>query len=705
MRKIISVLIVVVYFICSLPVLSFAQPMTPTTENAGETLPDLDVPVSTQGTSSKITLELKGVDILDVLKVLSKKSGLNIVAGKNVRGQVTLFLQDVDVWDALRIVLETSELAYEQKGDIIKVITKSDYEAVHGKPYADTKITKLIPLTYAKAQSVSETLNQLKSNVGRIIVEEPTNSVIVIDTPEAFAEIKEAIKSIDVPMRSQVFHLRYADVEELETKLSELVTPNVGVIKVDKRTNKLVITDIPSKLEQISEIVKAFDEKPRQVLIEAKIVEVSLEDEYVLGIDWNMIFYRSEVSPISYASNSLGGLDIPNTSGPLSGVEGSDLAVFTINATNDDFHAVISALEGMGKTNTLANPRVAVLDNEEAAIAVATRQPFVSQTVVQGDNTSTTADNVEFVDVGVTLSVTPSITEDNYILIDVKPEVSTAGTPLTLTSTDANGEQFTRTVVPVVTSQEVETTVLVKSGSTIILGGLIQDSQVASRKKVPVLGDIPFIGAAFQNKSDDFKKTELVIFITPYILSSDRSSPELDLYLTNEGNLLPFNEAGGIDDDYYTHSKQSQSYLHIDDRPYWDSSADHRGARLRDYSDSINEFGGGSGQGLSQFRPDTGARQPVLTEEYVDDEYLRLLKKRIFDSIINDPSLKGLSGEVRISLVISRNGYLKRVNAYSLSNNLLNNMIILAINNSAPYPPFPFTDSSLEHTLNFTFFF
>ncbi|MBU1863578.1 MAG: hypothetical protein KKH94_07955 [Candidatus Omnitrophica bacterium] len=566
MRKVIIVIMLNVFFVCTSSSFSFSQ--LPQTSEEDMFLNDTNV-TETRSGSSLITLELKGVDILDVLKVLSKKSGLNIVAGKNVRGQVTLFLQDVEVWDALKIVLETSDLAYEEKGDIIKVITKSDYEMIYGESYGDKRKVELIELRHAKAPAVSEILNHLKSNIGKVVVVEATNSIVVIDTPVALETIRKSVKTIDVPMLTRIFDVKYANVEDLETKLSELITTNVGSIKADARTNKIMVTDITSKIEQIATLIKAFDTKPRQVLIEAKIIEVVLEDEYALGIDWDLVFTRSKVKPVSYTSNALGGVNIPNSSGPLSGVNSSDLAIFTINGSTDEFYAVISALEGMGKANTLSNPRVAVLNNEEASIAVATRQPFVSQTVVQSDSTSTTADNVEFIDVGVTLSVTPTITDDAYIVMAVKPEVSTAGTPLTLEGTDDNGETYTRTVVPIVTSQEVETTVIVRSGTTIVLGGLIQDSQSITMNKVPLLGDIPFLGAAFRSKSDDFKKTELVIFITPRVISPDEISEELDLYFDQNGKGKAFNEMGGAPLEYNAAAQKSQPYFRIQEEPFW----------------------------------------------------------------------------------------------------------------------------------------
>jgi len=536
-----------------------------------------------------ITIEVNGLEVVDVLKILAKKSGLNIVAGKNVRGTVSIFLQEVEVTKALRIILATAGLAYDEREGIINVMTRADYEAVYGVSYDDKRQTKFIKLTHVSAHEVKTIIEALRSTVGEILVNAGTNALILIDTPAALESMRNAIEQIDAPQSSHVFILKYASAADIEDKLTELITPDFGVLKVDERTNKIVVRDTAAKINAIADMITAFDEKPRQVLMEAKIVEVTLDDEYILGVDWDAIFKRTDASAISYASEAFGGVSVPATSGPLADA-GSSLPVFTLNNSSNDFHAVITALEGMGKTNILSNPRVTVLNNEEATIAVATRQPFVSQTVVQGDTTSTTADNVEFVDVGVTLSVRVTISDDDYILTEVKPEVSTAGTPLTLTSTDTNGQPFTRTVVPVVTSQEVETKVLVKTGTTIVLGGLIQDSESVMIKKLPILGDLPLIGALFRNKVDDFKKTELVIFITPRIIAPDISSRERELFFDENDRKKEFNELGGPSNEFYKSSQDSQFYLDVHDEPYWQKNRKLNGILIQNYSDvySVN---------------------------------------------------------------------------------------------------------------------
>ncbi|MEA3305661.1 MAG: hypothetical protein U9R52_02485, partial [Candidatus Omnitrophota bacterium] len=126
-----------------------------------------DVPVT-----DKISLDFKGVDIIDVLKMLSARSNLNIVAGKNVKGKVTLFLKDVDIWDAFEIILTANKLAYDKEKDIINVMTERDYEQLYGEKYYNKKELRLYKLKYAKAANISKALNQVKSKIGKVVIDE-----------------------------------------------------------------------------------------------------------------------------------------------------------------------------------------------------------------------------------------------------------------------------------------------------------------------------------------------------------------------------------------------------------------------------------------------------------------------------------------------------------------------------------------------------
>ncbi|MDD2654820.1 MAG: secretin N-terminal domain-containing protein, partial [Candidatus Omnitrophica bacterium] len=138
------------------------------------------------------TLELKDMDILDILKLISKKSGLNIAAGKNVKGRITIFLKDVNVWDALRIILETNDLAYSQEEGIVKVMTAKEYETIYGKKFTDKTSVKIIPLKFANAGAIVPLLTQIKSAIGKVIADEKSNTVVIIDTPQNITKIGRA---------------------------------------------------------------------------------------------------------------------------------------------------------------------------------------------------------------------------------------------------------------------------------------------------------------------------------------------------------------------------------------------------------------------------------------------------------------------------------------------------------------------------------
>ncbi len=520
-----------------------------------------DVYATAAGGGGVITLELQGVNILDVLKLLSKRSGLNIVAGKNVQGQVSLFLQEVKVMDALMTILETSELAYVEDRGIIKVITKKEYEDLYGKPYRDTRETRRYDLLYTKAENLVPVLTQMKSTFGKIVPESRTNTLIITEATDILKDMEQMIQRADQPYESKVFKLRYAKADELGAKLQKIIQPSSGSLEVDEKSNRIFVRDSVERVQQIEDMITAFDIRQTQVLIEAKIIEVRLSDNFRFGIDWDLV------------ADKVGSLNtiVGAAAFPVTGPTGAALSTLTLGSGNDDLQVVLQMIESMGKTNTLSSPRLAVLNNEEAKLSVATRQPFVSQTVVQSVNTSTTADQVQFVDVGVTLHVTPTISADDFVRMKVKPEVSTAGTPVTLEGV-ANGSDtpFTRTIIPVVTTQELETAVTLKSGTTLVIGGLIQDIDGKTMVKLPILGNIPWVGRAFTSKTHDATKTELVIFLTPTILSPEVTSPEVKKYFDPAGKMLIHNEVGGyIYDKAYIHSGGP---FRIDDKPYWEVS-------------------------------------------------------------------------------------------------------------------------------------
>lgn len=466
--------------------------------------------------SNKISLDIKGMDIVDVLKMLSTRSGMNIVMGKNVTGKVTLFLKNVDLWDAFEIILSANDLAYERKGDIINVMTQRDYELQYGGRYQDKKQAKIIHLKYAKAADLSRALNQIKTNLGRIVVDDGSNTLALIDAPEKVKEMEDFINTTDLPVQTKVFSLNYAQADKIQPKIQESITKGVGSIKIDERTNKIAVTDYPEKLDDIGKIILAFDEKTPQVVIDAQIVEINpKKDQFTMGIDWDYWIKKN--------IRLIGSLPAQNLSDLASGVPNKlSIGVAAASTLVDpsgpgQYKSIIDMLRVIGETKILSSPRIMTLNNQEAKILVGTKEAYITSSTSQaGTGTAVTSQTVNFVDVGIKLYVTPTINRDGFVIMKIKPEISSS------VRTDITSEgQITQ--IPIVTTSESETSVMVKDGTTIVIAGLKKDQQVKEVRKIPFLGDIPFLGVAFRNTRTESIQTELVIFLTPHIVSGEET--------------------------------------------------------------------------------------------------------------------------------------------------------------------------------------
>ena len=460
-----------------------------------------------ESVGKKISLEIKGMDIRDLLKILATRGNLNIVTGKNVRGKAEVFLKNVEVMDALEVILAANGLAYEKQGNIISVMTERDYELLYGEKSYNKKVTKTIRLRFARATEVGKSLNQIKTKIGKVIVNEDSNTLVLIDTPQSLENMETVAKNMDLPTETRTFVLNYAKAKDLEETIKQSLSNGIGTVKIDERMNKIMVTDLPHKMKYISKLISDFDEKDKTVLIEAKIIQITLSKDKSYGVNWNAVFagVDSVISSDVAVNLPAGVSSWPN--------------IFTYTRANgtakDGTKVILKMLERLGKTNVLSTPRITVVNNQEAKVLVGTKEAYVTSTITQSDSTTSTADNVQFVDVGVSLSVTPTINEDGYINMKIKPEVSSAPNSLELTNADGS----VRTSVPIVTTSEAETQLLVKDGTTIIMAGLMKDTRTDNRENIPLLGDIPLLGHFFRSKGKGNEKTELVIFLTPYIIS------------------------------------------------------------------------------------------------------------------------------------------------------------------------------------------
>lgn len=493
--------------------------------NATDRKPRLLTEYGLPGLDKKISLDMPdAMDVVDLIKFLAVKGELNIIIGRDVAGTSKLMLKDVTLGDALEIVLAANGLAYELKGNIVKVMTDKEYRDLHGEGFYERKQAKIIELKYAKPGNMAQLLENIKSSLGKIVFDNDTGTLVLIDTPEKIKEMEEVIRKTEIPTVQRVmptvttnFVLQYASVEEIEPKVTPMLTKDVGDLRADKRTKTLIVTDLPHALRKIGDLVAIFDRAQKQVFIEAKIVQVQLTDSYRLGVNWDYLFQgldpRFALRPVSKTSGLLGGLD-PATAA-AQGLGGS-VTYHTI-AAGADLNAVVQALSVVGKTRLLQNPHIATVDGKEATIKAITTQPY-SELQYESGSSNIVGKTYKFVDVGVTLGVTPRINELGYITCDIRPEVSSVLNWYDANPSTAEGNSG----VPVVKKSFAETSISVKDGVTIIIAGMIEETETKKRTQVPFFGSIPLLGVFFRADETSTQNSEIIVLLTPRIVTGDK---------------------------------------------------------------------------------------------------------------------------------------------------------------------------------------
>ncbi len=531
--------------------------------------PDSSNPSATvQGSKSMVldTLEIKDMDINDVLKLLAVKSGLNIIAGKSIVGRVTIFLQNVEVHDALTIILKANDLAYMEGHGVVQIVTGAEYEQTTGHKFGVNTESTIVSLQSAKASDVVAVLNQVKSASGKVIADDESNSIIIQDVPEKMDQLLDYIKTIDaptemkvyklqhiaggdplvakmqdmvspkigyvkfdplsnklfikdtakklldimkyisqidVPRETKIFNINYARADDLAKTIGPMLTKDVGSIEFDARSNTLVVVDIAPKIEEIGAMIAALDRNDKEVFIEAKIIQIALGDEYQMGVNWEKLLLRTGNTHVALGTN------FPIPGGLTTGIGTASIGTLSDGTFND----VVQALDTFGKSRILSSPRLAVINHHEASILIGTTTPYTTSTTTATTTQPVTSESASFIDTGVKLHVTPTIHDDGFVTLKIKPEISNVEAK---SYTDASGN-----TIPIVDTSEVQTTVRVKDGVTIVIGGLMKDELVNNKSKIPVLGDLPFFGKAFRNEDRNMQKTEIVIFLTTHIISGD----------------------------------------------------------------------------------------------------------------------------------------------------------------------------------------
>ena len=285
----------------------------------------------------------------------------------------------------------------------------------------------------------------------------------------------------------RTFKLQYANMEEAEKVVKELLTESAH-ITLYKPEKTLVIEDEVRNLASVGKVLKSLDVPPRQVLIETKILQVRLNDDTSLGIDWNQSF-----SDFFGSSGQAGTRDFTTASNG-----------FFFNIINGDFSLFLDALNNITDVNTLSSPSLLALDNKEATIIIGEKLGYY----VTAATESTVLQSVQFLNTGTQLVLTPHIIDDDTVIMNIHPEVS---------------DGIVIGGLPSKNTAEVTTNLMAPNGGTIFIGGLLRDRKEDIKTRVPLLGKIPLLGALFSKTTNITSRTEIVVLITPHIISDANS--------------------------------------------------------------------------------------------------------------------------------------------------------------------------------------
>lgn len=503
--------------VATLPPEVQAPPLLPTNvPNAGSAMQEKDLLFSFQD-----------ADIKTVVEMMARMSGLIAIIGEDVKGKLSVTsgkrLTLTEAYRVFNAVLDVRGFTIIKTDTFLKVMPKRDALQkpidiyfgidIEQVPEEDRVITQIIPISNTKASTVLDNVRQLISPTGNIFVNQDTNALVVTDSAMNIRRLLKLIAFLDIQHSNAkrdattVYAVRYMKAKDLADALGKVFTAKAGEtaeirITPVETVNSLVVTADIDVQPAIQKTIAELDIRKRQVLIEAKIVEVTLTKGLDFGL--NLVEYLFQTGDGLKNTLKVGTGDIAGSY--------VNYTVFKAGRLN----ASLQMLAKDDRVNILSAPRILTSDNQKARILVGQEQPILKSTTVLEGN-KTVSDYV-YKDVGIELEVTPRITIDRDIALDLQQKVTSI-----LSEVEFPGG----VKAPLVGKREANTSVVVQDGQTLVIGGLMKNDLRDERQKVPILGDIPVIGWLFSRIRKVNERTELLVFITPTVIMTSAEGAEM----------------------------------------------------------------------------------------------------------------------------------------------------------------------------------
>lgn len=428
--------------------------------------------VSAAAEERRITIDARNVDINDVIALLAAQSGVNVVTDGSVKSErVTIHLHAVTVREALSAIADTHALRVRSQGGIL-IVGSAEAMNRRGAGVA-------LPVRHTVPDDVARDLGDALPAGTVVVADRHSGTVVVEGDPETIARAKKLVRVLDAGSTSAAatvrvvsYRLRYARPDDVAAKL-KAVTP-AGIYLVDDQQNAVLVTGAQDVQDGARELIAGVDRPSPQVMFEVKV---------------------ADVTPVNDSSNfglEFGGLDLQGE--PLPGAVTYSFATGTVPV-----NVRLNALVSRGRASILATPKLVTVNNKEADLSIGETYPIVYSTSVFGGQ------NVQYVDIGVHLRLTPTIGTDGSVVADLHPEYS-----------ELVG--FTSAGYPIVANRKIDATLRVDNDQTIVLGGLMRETSSETISRVPGLSSIPILGKLFENKQTAHERDEIVFLITPHVI-------------------------------------------------------------------------------------------------------------------------------------------------------------------------------------------
>ena len=432
-----------------------------------------------------IDLEFKGAPVQDVLQALRRLGDFNIVADPQVTGEVTVYLKRVTVREAVGLVAQAAGYSYYFEGNTVHIATEQRLGALFSPSAPPTfePVHKVYNLQNADAAQAVAMLSRMLPGVNAV-ADASRNLLVLSAGPDQLAKAEALLLDYDSrkvssrPLQNvEVIKLNHADPAGV-VNVIRAIEPN-ATVTVDAFTRSLVVYGSEGTIASVRNLIPMLDTIQRQVLVDARLVEVSVESLNRLGITW----------------------DLPNFA--LSLRRGASLSM-----SSEELGGALEALITEGSARILANPKIAAVNGTPATFLIGDRIPILMN---QADDLGRVTGFIEFIEAGIKLAITPIIGDDGYVTMEIKTGVSgiTGMTPQN---------------IPQIRTREVSTKVRVRDGQPLVIGGLIQEEDRVTESGLPILQNFPLVGELFKRKQNQKVQSETVIFLTPHIVTADPQS-------------------------------------------------------------------------------------------------------------------------------------------------------------------------------------